>query len=221
MSARKESRAVIVAEPIFRMPPAPQTLEQAGVGIDMVLELVTKTLHIAGELTGIELAARLGVSFAVIESSLGLLKRERHCEITGGAIVGAPSYRYRLTDQGRVRAAMLWSQNQYIGQVPVPLDQYVSYMRAARRDPALVVTRQSVRDAFSHLVLNGGVLDQLGPAIAARHSLFIYGPPGNGKTVIAQAIRNVLVGDIAIPHALSVDGHVIRVFDPVNHEQRD
>ncbi len=57
MSAGKESRTVIVAEPMFRMPPAPQTLEQTGVGMDTVLELVTKTLHIAGELTGIELAA--------------------------------------------------------------------------------------------------------------------------------------------------------------------
>ena len=212
---------MILADHMFHMPLVPQTLEETGVGMDMVLELVTKTLHIAGELSGTELAARLGVPFAVIEPSLDLLKRDRHCEVTGGAIVGASSYRYRLTDQGRVRAAMLWSQNQYIGEMPVPFEQYVSYMRAAGRDPALVVTRQSVREAFSHLVLNDRVLDQLGPAIAARHSLFIYGPPGNGKTVIAQAIRNVLAGDIAIPHALSVDGHIIRVFDPVNHEQRN
>ncbi len=55
--------------------------------------------------------------------------------------------------------------------------------------------------AFSHLVLSRRVLDQLGPAIAAWHSLFVYGPPGNGKTVIAQAIRNVLQGEMAIPHA--------------------
>ena len=62
------------------------------------------------------------------------------------------------------------------------------------------------------------VLDQLGPAINPGHSMFVYGPPGNGKTVISQAIRNVLDGEIAIPHAIEVEGSIIRIFDPVNHE---
>ena len=81
------------------------------------------------------------------------------------------------------------------------------------------VTREAVRRAFSHLVLPQRVLDQLGPAINAGHSLFVYGPPGNGKTVISQAIRNLLLGEIAIPHALEVEGSIIRVFDPVAHEE--
>jgi predicted ATPase with chaperone activity len=48
--------------------------------------------------------------------------------------------------------------------------------------------------------------------------MFVYGPPGNGKTVISQAIHNLLQGDIAIPHALEVEGNIVRLFDPVNHE---
>ena len=64
----------------------------------------------------------------------------------------------------------------------------------------------SVRAAFSRLVLSDRVLDQLGPAVRAGRSLFVYGPPGNGKTVISQAIRNLLVGEIAVPHALAVEG---------------
>ena len=43
-------------------------------------------------------------------------------------------------------------------------------------------------------------------------------PPGNGKTVISQAIRNLLEGEIAIPHAIEVEGSIIRIFDPVIHE---
>ena len=80
------------------------------------------------------------------------------------------------------------------------------------------VDRDSVRKAFSHLVISDRVLDQLGPAINAGHSMFVYGPPGNGKTVISQAIHNLLEGDIDIPHALEVEGSIIRFFDPVNHE---
>ncbi len=48
--------------------------------------------------------------------------------------------------------------------------------------------------------------------------MFVYGPPGNGKTVISQAIHNLLEGDILVPHALEVEGSIIRFFDPVNHE---
>jgi predicted ATPase with chaperone activity len=62
------------------------------------------------------------------------------------------------------------------------------------------------------------VLDQVGPAISAAHSMFVYGPPGNGKTVIAQAIRNLLEGEIAVPYAIEVEGSIIRLFDPVNHQ---
>jgi len=67
-------------------------------------------------------------------------------------------------------------------------------------------------------VLPNRVLDQLGPAVNAGHSLFVYGPPGNGKTVISQAIQNLLRGELSVPHAVDVDGHTIQVFDPVNHE---
>jgi predicted ATPase with chaperone activity len=199
-------------------PPAPQTLEQSGLSIDLVTQLVLKLLHFAGELTGTDIGARLGVSFGVIEPSLNMIKQLHQCEIVGGAILGAPSYRYRITDAGRTRAQLLVESNHYVGVAPVPLAQYQRYLLAYREAALLQVSRASVKKAFSHLVLSDGVLDQVGPAVAAGHSMFVYGPPGNGKTVIAQAIRNLLDGEIAVPHAIEVEGSIVRVFDPVNHE---
>ena len=79
-------------------------------------------------------------------------------------------------------------------------------------------TASACAGAFSHLVLSDRVLDQVGTALAAGHSMFVYGPPGNGKTVIAQACGKLLDGEIAIPHAIEMDGHLMRLFDPVNHE---
>jgi predicted ATPase with chaperone activity len=213
--------AIAETTPTFRMPRAPRTLEEAGVPMDVVLQLVTKTLYFAGELSGTELAHRLGVLFTVIEPCIAMLKRERHCEISGGGTVGAASFRYRLTEAGRVRAMLFLENSQYVGCVPVPHAEYVDYMRRFMEDHPVRVTRETVQKAFSHLVLSERVLDQLGPAIAAWHSLFIYGPPGNGKTVISEAIRNILVGDIGIPHALTIDGHVVGMFDPVIHERID
>jgi predicted ATPase with chaperone activity len=199
-------------------PPAPTTLEDAGLKADLVLQLALKTLHFSGELTGVELARRLGLNFSVIEPVIEMLVTQRHCEIAGGSMVGRSSYRYRITDSGRTRAALFLESNHYVGVAPVPLDQYRRYLYAFRKAKPPQATREQVRKAFSHLVIGDRVLDQLGPAINAGHSMFVYGPPGNGKTVISQAIQKLLGGEIAIPHALEVEGNFIKVFDPVNHE---
>jgi len=105
-----------------------------------------------------------------------------------------------------------------VGVAPVPLEQYRRYLETFQQVVVNDVSPASVRSAFSRLVLRDKVLDQLGPAVRAGRSLFVYGPPGNGKTVISQAIRNLLHGEIAVPHALVVEGSIIRFYDPVTHE---
>ena len=195
---------------------APRTLEETGLPWEVVHQLVTKTLLVAGEQRGSDLATRLGVVFSVIEPSIDLLKRERLCEFYGGAL-GPQSYIYRLTAAGQARASAYMEHNQYVGQLPVPLAQYTAYMKGVGSRQGMNVGRAAVRKAYSHLVMNPRVLDHLGPAIAARHSLFIYGPPGNGKTVIAQAIGRLMTGELAIPNAISLDTEIMRLFDPLNH----
>jgi predicted ATPase with chaperone activity len=198
-------------------PAAPKSLEDAGLSRDLVTQLVLKMLHLSGELTGTELARRLGLPFFAIEPILAVIKQQHQCEISGGAL-GSPTYRYRITDVGRARAMLFMEHNHYVGYAPVPLAQYCEYMAAFKQSVRQKVGRDSVRKAFSHLVISERVLDQLGPAINGGHSMFVYGPPGNGKTVISQAIHNLLGGEIYIPHALEVEGSIIRFFDPVNHE---
>ena len=206
---------------VVPFPPPAQTLEESGLTLDLILQLTLKSLHFAGELSGTDLSRRLGLEFPVIAPALDLLKAQHHIGIVGGGIVGGASYRYRITDAGRTRAALFLDTSHYVGAAPVPLAQYQAYMNAYRQAAPRGVTRQRIRAAFSHLILSDPVLDQLGPAINAGHSMFVYGPPGNGKTVISQAIRNLLDGDIAIPHAIEVEGSIIRLFDPVNHQAVD
>jgi len=198
------------------LPTAPRTLGETGLPLAMTYRILARTLHVFGAQTGLELAARLGVGFSVIEPCIDAMKRDQHVEIAGGSM--APQlYTYRLTQAGHARALELTDRNQYVGPLPVPLVQYREYITSVTRAVPPKVTRHTVRHAFRHLVLNDRVLDQLGPAVAARHSLFIYGPPGNGKTQIAQALGALLSGEIAIPHAIAVDDDIVRVFDPMNH----
>ena len=198
-------------------PIAPRTLADAQLSPDLITQLVLKTLHLSGELSGTELAKRLGLPFFAIEPVLATIKQHHQCEVSGGAL-GSLSYKYRITDAGRARAMLFMEHNHYVGFAPVQLSQYQAYMRTFKASQRSHVGRDAVKKAFSHLVISSRVMDQLGPAINAGHSMFVYGPPGNGKTVISQAIHNLLEGELYIPHALEVEGSIIRFFDPVNHD---
>ena len=79
------------------------------------------------------------------------------------------------------------------------------------------VTRARVEEAFSQIVLAPRVLEQLGPAINSGESIFVFGAPGNGKTTIAEIATTCLGGDVYIPHAVIVEGEIIRVFDEAHH----
>jgi predicted ATPase with chaperone activity len=201
-------------------PAAPRTLEELGLPAQLVQGVLLKTLHFAGEMTGNVLAARLGVLFTVIENLLDGLKRVRLVAIGAGGM-GPQSYLYKLTDAGHTRAVEAAEHNQYVGKLPVPLALYQHYMADFHRLATLNVTPQRVREALRHMVLSSRTIDQLGPAVASRHSLFLYGPPGNGKTAIAHALGALLPGSIAIPHALAVEGEIVRIYDPMNHRTDD
>jgi hypothetical protein len=148
------------------VPPAPRTLDEAGLKVDLVTQLALKTLHLAGTLSGLELATRLGLLFSVVEPSLDELKWQHHVEIVAGSNIGGAAFKYRITDAGRERAAMFLSQNHYVGFAPVPLEQYRRYMDGFRRTAVNEASPGSVRNAFRSLVLSDRVLDQLGPAVA-------------------------------------------------------
>ena len=199
-------------------PPAPPaTLEQTGLPPDLLAQLIVKTLY-TGEASGTMLADRLRVPYAIFERIIEAARAEKLVEVRGAAGAGTAGYRYALTDLGRDRARQYLDVNQYVGPAPVPLAQYVAFMKtlAAARGH---VDRDRVFDGFRHLVVNPDILNQLGPAINSGKSVFLYGPPGNGKTVIAEGIGRTMGGDLYLPHAIDVEGHVITVFDPVNHER--
>lgn len=200
------------------VPTAPATLKQSGLSLDLVTQLALKTLHFAGELAGNEIAERLGLPWPVIEPAIEALKQQHHVEVVGGSFVGGASYRFRITDGGRARAVLFLGANAYVGIAPVPLAQYRAYIRDFTELADHPASPSRVRAAFPHLVLTDDLIDLIGPSVADGHSLFLYGEAGNGKTQIARGLRDALAGDIAIPHAIEVEGQIIRMFDPVTHD---
>jgi predicted ATPase with chaperone activity len=199
-------------------PLTPATLPETRLSFELVTDLVVKTLHRTAALSGGEIAKRVGLNFNIIEQTLELLKAQQQAEIVGGASLGPAAFRYRLTAAGHKQALAAFDQCQYCGVAPVSMREYQEYTDEFRRSVPTLVTVDQVRAAFSHLVVSPRVLNEIGPAVNSRHSIFIYGPPGNGKTIMSRAVRALLAGTIAIPHALEVSGSIIRFFDSTVHE---
>ena len=197
-------------------PPMPATLEATGLAPDRLEQLLTKTLYV-GEATGLALADRLRLPYGAIEGLIERLRAERLAEVRGSLGTGSAAYRYALTDLGRDRARQYLADNWYIGPAPVPIASYVDYMHGLSAVRGYI-DQERLRQGFSHLVVSERVLDQLGPAVNANKAVFLYGPPGNGKTVIAEGMGRAAGGDMYIPHALDIDGSVITMYDPANHE---
>jgi len=198
------------------VPPQPRTLEDAGIRQDLVEQILIKTLY-GGEHSGHGLVERMKLPYGILEPLIERLRAEHQIEVRGAAGSGSAGYRYALTDFGRDRAIQYLQLNQYAGPVPVPLDAYVAQIRSLAGSRGYI-DHDRLKQGFSHLVINEGMLEQLGPAINGAKAVFLYGSPGNGKTVIAEGIGRALGGDMYIPYAIDVDGSIITMFDPVNHE---
>jgi hypothetical protein len=198
------------------VPPEPGSIEETGLTADQIGQLFVKSLY-TGEATGLSVADRLRLPFVILEPLVERLRQERLVEVRGSVGSGSAAYRYALTDLGRDRARQYLDANQYVGAAPVPLDAYVREMKAFATARGYI-ERDRLRAGFSHLVVGEPVLEQIGPAVNAGKAVFLYGPPGNGKTVIGEGMGRALGGDMYVPHAVDVDGQTVTVFDPVNHE---
>ena len=139
----------LTARSVSAIPPAPTTLEEAGLSLDLMTQLVLKTLHFAGELTGTELAQRLGLDVLRHRAGARLPEAQQQCEIAGGAMVGARRIATASPMPAAQRAALFLEHNHYVGVAPVPLEQYQRYMAAlpgggaARARRAIACARRS------------------------------------------------------------------------------
>jgi len=138
--------------------------------------------------------------------------------VRGGGGLGSGAFEYVITLKGIEKAHEALARTQYAGPCPVTLTQYVAAMNAQAR-ARLSVHRDSLLKALRGLIINDEMLGRVGPAVNSGKAIFMYGPPGNGKTTIAQSVGRMILGSpMWVPYAVDVDGQVIRVFDNVNHE---
>ncbi len=197
-------------------PVMPTAIESTGLSAKFLSNLVLKSIHVIGFETGPEIAGFLKLSQPVVEKLLTGLKQQGFAEILGSVSATVPLLRYGLTTCGRELALDALKQCEYVGPAPVNLDDYKAQV-ARQSITRERITAHSLTEVFSHLVLQSRLIRRLGPAVNSGRSMLLYGPPGNGKTSISEAIGKVFKQSVYIPYCLEVDSQIIKVFDPTVH----
>jgi predicted ATPase with chaperone activity len=200
-------------------PPPINSVEDTGLSHLWLQDLALKILYSQGYMSGFKIAELIALPFAgVTDGILEALKREKMLEVKssqGG--LGEGAYTYGITGAGVIRAREALERSQYAGPAPVPFEVYNESIRR-QKTGRMSVTSRMMRQLLSQMVMSESTFQRLGPALNSGTSIFMYGPPGNGKTSVARAFGNlVLTQAMYIPYALYLDGQVIKVYDQVSH----
>lgn len=206
-----------VSESDLTAPPALRTLSDTGLTPVMMRDILLKTVFRKNVEKTSDIARAIALPLPLTQElidglrDMGLMQAMGTLHATSGPEMG-----FQLTDSGKARALDALSQSEYYGAMPVPLEAYKAQVkRQSIRDIRL--TREMLERSMGHLILPKGLIDQLGPAVGSGRSVLMYGPPGNGKSSIAEGIRNAMGDTIHVPHALAYAGQVITLFDPIVH----
>jgi len=198
---------------MHRVPREPDSLAATAVDDSVLLDLALKLIHRGRLETAPRLADAIGLPPHL---ALELMRRgvERQWLRAAGTQEGAASY--ALTEEGARHAREALQQSGYVGPAPVALADFIA-MVEAQKIANIVVTADKIRAAFGALIVAERFVERLGPALNSGRALLLYGPPGNGKTSVAQRFASIFDDIVYIPYAVSIDGHIMRVYDPSVH----
>jgi predicted ATPase with chaperone activity len=201
-------------------PPQINSVDDTGLSALWLQDLALKVLYARGYITGFKIAEEMTLPFAgVTDQLLTSLKQEKLIEVKssqGG--LGEGAYTYGITGAGIMRAREALERSQYAGPAPVPFEVYNEAIRR-QKSGHLAVTTRTMRQILAQMVISEHTFQRLGPALNSGTSIFLYGPPGNGKTSIARAFGNLVLSQtMYIPYALYLEGQVIKVYDAVSHK---
>ncbi len=128
---------------------------------------------------------------------------------------------YSFTEEGRRFASSALANSAYVGPAPVTLEEF-SRQVVLQRPTNERISIDNLRHGMGEeMIVDIGLLERAGPALNSGRAILLYGPPGNGKTTVALSFASVFREIIYVPYAITVEGQIIRFFDPAVHVPLD
>jgi hypothetical protein len=202
------------------MPRSPGSLEEAGLTAEFVAGLVIKALHQRGSAAGFDLADMLALPLSLLDDVIEDLQERRLLQVQGTRGPTRGEYVFKLTSEGRKRAAEELELSRYVGPAPVSFEDFRHWVELQTIEGTRV-SESELRRALDGIVLRDEMFQLLGPAVNSGRSMFLYGESGNGKTLLAQRLARVFGERYYVPYSVLVDGSVMIVYDPIHHGSPD
>jgi hypothetical protein len=199
-------------------PTAPKTIAETGIALTDLLNLLTKVMYSGNSETPSAMGEAMKLPPRCIQQLIEQAKERKLLDVLGAAGQGTVAeLRYALSEKGKQWAIDALGQNQYVGPAPVSLSAYCERIQRQRITNERV-DRAAIDQAFSNMVISDRFVQQLGPAINSGRSILLYGPPGNGKTSVAEKVGGIFSDIVYIPYCFEVEGQIIKVYDPGIHK---
>lgn len=199
------------------IPSDPRSWDEAGIDPEFVLGVALRMLVGQSNISGKQMSGWLALPLPLTGDVLNAMKQRKYLEFVGTNAIG--DHLVKLTESGKKAAVESRELTTFVGPAPVPYEKYVASVKAQSLTHANTAP-DDLKRAFNDISVSDDMLDRLGPAVTSCKSLFLYGPPGNGKTTIAERITRVFGDAIWIPRTIQVGGtELIKLFDPAVHKE--
>jgi hypothetical protein len=202
---------------IHRIPPEPKSLADTGIDETEILALLMRLIYTGGLESVRQFVEAIKLPYVLVLDLVKIAVDRQLLRTLGSRDPNSLiDMRYVFTEEGKRFTIDSLERLRYVGPAPVTLEQFTDQVNL-QKPTNEAITFQRIKDSFKGLTFDDSIIEQCGPALNSGRAMLLYGPPGNGKSTVAFCMGSVFSDVVYIPYAVSVEGQIIRVYDPSLH----